>query len=34
MDIAGEMEIDILHREDLNMTSSCGSTFDAEYRSH
>ncbi|OQA09268.1 MAG: hypothetical protein BWY66_00638 [bacterium ADurb.Bin374] len=30
MDVAREMEIDVLHRDDLSPAAACGSAFDAE----
>jgi hypothetical protein len=33
MGIAGEMEIDFLHRNDLGMSPSCPASFDAKHRS-
>ena len=33
-DVAGEMEIDVFHRDDLRVTTAGSAAFHAEYRSH
>ena len=33
MGIAGEMQVDFLHRNNLRATAACTSAFDSEHRS-
>ena len=30
--IAGKVQVDVLHRENLSVTAACGSSFDSEHR--